>query len=287
MRKNIRQSISQRVSDLKLLFDLIGSILREKGLLKRNNLGTWEYRTDDGVKFKLRHCSWDSAIILETWRLNEYLRFIPEIKENSIIIDVGAHIGVFSLFVANKFDNIKILAFEPNPNNFALLTENVKINQFENKIFPYRLALSDKSGKIVKVNIHPYNTGMSSTVQSYEKTKKGKNHFFEAPTISLDDIFAKHNITDCSLLKVDCEGCEYIVVPNTKESTLKKIKNISLEYHKCGDIKQIKKRLENVGFKTELYRAIPNKIIGGLVKAPLLSAKQNTIPPTSYPNKLC
>jgi FkbM family methyltransferase len=274
MEEVIRQFVFQRMNNLKLLLDLVGSVLREKGLLKRNKHGIWEYKNSDGIKFKLRRYCWDSGIIMETWWLNEYLRFSPEIKENSIIIDVGAHIGAFSLFIASKFNNVKVLAFEPDPDNFALLTANIKLNGLENNIFPYRLAFSNKSGKKIKINIHPYNTGMSSATQSYKGLVKGQKSYFEALTVSLDDIFVKHNITNCDLLKMDCEGCEYVVILNTKEGTLKKIKNLSLEYHKCGDIKQIKKRLEDIGFKTKFDRAISNKIIGGLVKAPLLSAKR-------------
>ena len=69
------------------------------------------------------------------------------IKKGDIVLDVGAHIGYFTLIFAKLVGkNGKVFAFEPDPTNFDLLTKNVEINGYKNVIL-VRKAFSDKTGK--------------------------------------------------------------------------------------------------------------------------------------------
>jgi tRNA1(Val) A37 N6-methylase TrmN6 len=43
------------------------------------------------------------------------------LKNNSVVIDVGANIGYFSLFVLRNFENLKVVAIEPHPRNFEMM----------------------------------------------------------------------------------------------------------------------------------------------------------------------
>lgn len=265
--------LSQFKRDSRLFIDLTRSFLREKGLLKRRPIRFRYHRTKEGVGLKLRDDVWDSAIIIETWWLNEYLRNLENIKEGATVIDIGAHIGSFSIFVASQFKNIRVLAFEPEPDNFALLKENISINHLEDRVFPFRLALDQRGGERTRLYYHPDNLGMHSLVLSHKNLPQDKRKtFFEVKTISLKEIFEENQILKCDLLKMDCEGCEYSVLLSTPGSTLRKIRNLTLEYHPGGDIRKIKQYLEGVGFKTRLGRAIPNHLIGWMINAPLLKA---------------
>lgn len=259
--------------DLQLLVDLARSFLRQQGLLKRKPILFWHYKTRQGIEFKLRRDVWDSAVVIETWWLNEYLRNLKKIQEGATVIDVGAHIGSFSIFIASNLKDVKVLAFEPGPDNFILLKENIKINHLENKVLPFKFALAKKGGEKIKFNVHPDNLGMCSSVLSYKNLRKEKKDiFFEAKTISLKQVFEKNQLSKCDLLKMDCEGCEYPVLLSTPEDVLKKIRNLTLEYHRGGDIQKVKQYLEHTGFKTKFDRAIPNRAIGWMVNAPLLNA---------------
>src|SRR3972149_3504792 len=144
--------------DLFLICDLVRSILRRNGLLKRSAKSA-TYTTREGVVFKMRRDVWDSAILMETWWLHEYHRYLQDLGKNPVVVDVGAHIGDFSLFMAHKIPGARILAYEPEPENFALLLENIQANLFE-QIVPFRQAISDKSGEKTRIFRHPDNLGM-------------------------------------------------------------------------------------------------------------------------------
>src|SRR5205085_647179 len=67
-----------------------------------------------------------------------------EIKKGDIVVDIGAHIGLFSLCAAQ--DASKVYAFEPLQDNFKLLEENIKQNNCKN-IFPFQMAVARKTGQ--------------------------------------------------------------------------------------------------------------------------------------------
>lgn len=61
-----------------------------------------------------------------------------EKSKPNVIVDVGVHIGVFSVKVARKFKHAKIYSIEPEKNNFQKLIINKKLNKLKN-ILPYKL----------------------------------------------------------------------------------------------------------------------------------------------------
>lgn len=68
------------------------------------------------------------------------------ISDNSIIIDIGANIGVYSLF-ASQSKNTTIYAYEPMPENYNLLKENISLNKLKKNIFPFNLAIGAREEK--------------------------------------------------------------------------------------------------------------------------------------------
>ena len=68
-----------------------------------------------------------------------------EIKGN-IVIDLGAHIGVFSVYAA-LYGAEKVYAYEPLKENYDLLVKNIAVNNLQDKIIPIQKAVTDKKGK--------------------------------------------------------------------------------------------------------------------------------------------
>ena len=64
------------------------------------------------------------------------------------MFDVGAHIGLFSIFCALIHNRVKIYAFEPFPSNYNLLLYNLRLNNLLNRVTAQKLALSDKDGLV-------------------------------------------------------------------------------------------------------------------------------------------
>lgn len=75
----------------------------------------------------------------------ETILWINTFKEDGVFFDVGANIGVYSLYAAHLTRSLFVAAFEPLPANIISLLRNVELNQFK-RILPMRYAISDKEG---------------------------------------------------------------------------------------------------------------------------------------------
>lgn len=151
------------------------------------------------------------------------------------IIDIGANCGVASIILAKQNPKSKILAYEPHLPTFKLLEENIRINSLQN-ITIYNLAVSNESGKEIKLCVHPDYSGGNTTCSDEETfighfNNKENISFLSVKTISLDDIIKYHSIDQVNLLKIDCEGAEYEIIYESNFIRERKVKNIVGEFH--------------------------------------------------------
>ena len=79
------------------------------------------FKTKTGLRIKIRVRSTDLMALTNVWMINEYDVEDFEINTNDTVIDIGAHIGLFSLLVSQLCKTGKILSFEPVSENFDLL----------------------------------------------------------------------------------------------------------------------------------------------------------------------
>jgi len=203
----------------------------------------------NGIKFKTNGNILDVVAIVENFSLeNKYDYFLKKSEEKCIILDIGANIGTFSVYIGKKYPISKLFCYEPDEKNFEKLVENLQINSITNASF-YRKAVGKKNEliKLFSDELGKFGTVGSSTVTKGPKEMKVK-------CITLENIFDENQIISCDLLKLDCEGAEYDILMNTKKEIFDKIKLISLEYHNINnhDGYELKKFLETLGFVVKL-----------------------------------
>src|SRR3989344_3874707 len=185
------------------------------------------------------------------------------IPNNSVIIDIGANIGVFSIFSAGK-SNI-VYSYEPMSDNFRLLEENIKLNKLENRVFALNIGIAAKREKrklyLGKSPFHSFLPMESSpfNVLYSDRGTANKQSFLEINCISLKDIFDENQISKCDILKIDCEGAEYEILYNLPDSYFKRIKEIRMEYHNHlnqyeNNGEYLKSFLANRGFSIEKFK---------------------------------
>ena len=75
----------------------------------------------------------------------EHLKFFSHIKELEVIVDIGAHIGYYSLYSSKKVKNGRVFAFEPFEESFEILIKNLELNQITN-VVTQNMGVSHKSG---------------------------------------------------------------------------------------------------------------------------------------------
>jgi FkbM family methyltransferase len=192
----------------------------------------------------------DLAIANELFLDRQYRHCEPAIKAaKHSIIDVGGHLGFFSLLAGLLNTKTPIYTYEPHIGNFELLKENLKLNRIKN-VSPKQTAVSDQAGDIkLQISAEDLN---HSIVHAIEPT--GETQTVHATT--LEKIFQKNRIVKCDLLKLDCEGSEFKIISNSPKEVFKKIDNIFLEYHDwagAGHSSELKQTLINLGYKVEQY----------------------------------
>ncbi len=179
-------------------------------------------RLKNGCQFKVRSLM-DVWIIKETCLDHDYESNATPIQDGWTLIDIGAGLGDFAISVAYEHPSCRIYAYEPFPASFRLLEENIRLNAINN-VATFPIAVGARSGAMT----------LFATGAAVQHTTTNTSRAAEAITIqglSLDDVFAANAIEVCDFLKMDCEGGEFDILFNTSETTLKKIKNICLEYH--------------------------------------------------------
>ena len=191
--------------------------------------------------------------IYRTWKI--YGISINEAKRYRTVIDIGGHIGLFSVFLGVLNPKCKIFCFEMVKDNFNKLRQNIKNCGLKN-IISLNLAITDKTQDIEYYkggDCSGFTTKKIDFFFSGKKPRSEKNmkSIGKVKSITLNEIF---DIKSVDYLKFNCEGAEFEIIYSTNEKNLKKITKMGIQYHehknykiddlvkylsKYGDVKKI------------------------------------------------
>ncbi len=199
------------------------------------------------IKINYRDNSTDIGVIKEVFFEDPY--FISDIPNNSLVIDIGAHIGTFSLRCA-KERNCTVYSYEPCEDSYRLLIENIRNNRLEDKIKAFRMAISSRNtSREFYVDRYHYSGSSFCLKESAEKKTFDRPYYPEnVVCTTLGQIFVDNNLSKCDILKIDCEGEERNIFSSTSANILKMVDKMMLEYHLYVDGNEISKYLTNMGF---------------------------------------
>lgn len=185
-------------------------------------------------EIKLLH--WEHDIDLGVFFEDEY-KSLP--VKDKIVIDIGANIGDTAIYFALKGAK-KIIAIEPSPINHNFAKENIELNKVDQKIELLLAGCSYKPG-----TTYLENDKGGSTFSLELNKKKG----VEIPLLTLEGILSKISEKP-TILKIDCEGCEYDIVLSSTKEILQNFTQIQIEYH-YGYL-NLKEKLEKCGFRVRV-----------------------------------
>lgn len=184
----------------------------------------------DGITFMTpnMHCAWrvESLYTKEP----DTIEWIKGMQPGEVLYDVGANMGQYSLYAAHR--GIKVHAFEPEAQNFALLCRNVAINKMNDRISAWPIALSNKPG-IAELHLSTMMAGGSCHAfdQSIDFHGNEKKFPFVQGSMSTTiDIFAgKYDKPDH--IKIDVDGFEHLVVEGMIY-TVTRVKSVLIEINR-------------------------------------------------------
>jgi FkbM family methyltransferase len=135
------------------------------------------------------------------------------------IVDLGAHVGLTSLFFLRDFSHARFVCVEANPENSGLLQHN--LGCLENRVHIFPGAVSDISGPVIFVTDGPTWSGRVSTQDNGGAAIRG---------YAMEEILASSNVTTIDILKVDIEGAEQQLFRRAAD-WLRKVRIIIIELH--------------------------------------------------------
>lgn len=150
------------------------------------------------------------------------LTFAP----GDVILDIGAHVGIVSCYLAKKWPEARIFAFEPIPDNYQRLRRNLAVNGClppAGKVVPMGAAVTSDGRDITMRGDHTHNTGGYSAFG-------GGPDAFTVQSLSLPSFLASVEISRIALLKLDCEGGEYELL-STFPSHAVTVDHLIMEVH--------------------------------------------------------
>ncbi len=200
----------------------------------------------------------------------------------AVVFDVGANIGLFTLFATTRSPGAQIWAFEPAPPLFALLQDNASRYAPAARLF--NLGVADRSGT-AEILFYPESSGMSSFHANQQEEREAlrtvvenearegdeaarrilegqleeylderlKGTSFPCRLTTMSEVIASERMESIDLLKIDVQKSEMAVLQGLREEDWPKVRQLAVEVHDLdGRVERLRQRLEEVGYTVEI-----------------------------------
>jgi len=184
----------------------------------------------------------------------------------SRVIDCGANIGLFALFLVERSPGIRVHCFEPAPSTAAQLRVNLSNNQLESFVEVHQFALGvQRTTRILEEHA---SSGQRALLPDGSPLR-GASDIVQC--IDLNHALALCGDSNVDLLKIDAEGAELEILQSGDDSVWKRIQRIVLEYHddlRPGTKDRLLKLLKTAGYdEVRLITTFPHSHTTGILQA--------------------
>jgi FkbM family methyltransferase len=199
------------------------------------------WRTSTGIQF---YC----AGLWPFMRSAEHKRIVTDwidgFGSNAVFWDIGANVGVYTLYAASK--GTRVMAFEPEAESFALLQRNVDLNGFQGRVAAFNLALSNRTGL---ANFELADTRVGTPNHQIRDCDQGNGHLRKVMMITGRDASRLFQIEKPTHVKIDVDGFELAVMRglDLADETLREVQ---VELRGTPDADQIREMFSSHGYRT-------------------------------------
>ena len=178
----------------------------------------------------------------------ETLRWIDENKHLGNLFDIGANVGIYSIYFAKQSKH-DVVAFEPSPFNLPSLVRNINLNKLSQKVtvFSHPLFSTNTISKFNLSDDMPAGAHNSFGVNyNSEGLKQDWSIFYNTVGFSLDYLIENGILPSVpSLIKIDVDGIEHLILAGAKKTlSHKKCQTVLVEVN--NDFEEQKKSVENL-----------------------------------------
>ncbi len=190
------------------------------------------YKTSTGnyylPQFALKDLIRNEIIDNKIFDKKVYETAIKYIKEDTIVLDVGANFGQLSVLLSNYKKDVEVYSFEASKYIFEILKKNVQVNNANVRLFHNLVGNeTEKELFIKKLNISRFNTYGSNMIEKTDTQKDDSLDIEKINSIKIDDILFEKKI---SLMKIDVQGYDLEVLKGSKKTIIKQQMPIIFEY---------------------------------------------------------
>jgi FkbM family methyltransferase len=188
---------------------------------------TFTLQLREGAQLCVHAPGYDTFIVNEIWADKQYTPSSSfSIRDGWVVVDIGAHKGIFAVFAATRARDVKVSSFEASPENFACLSRNVRLNHLSN-VQAFNVAVGGRDG-VSTLNLYRdngQNTLLKRSNPALHPVGSVRVETWSLATV-LNTVAARVN-----LLKMDIEGMEYETLFSCPDEYLERVDRIALEYH--------------------------------------------------------
>lgn len=181
-----------------------------------------------------------------------YAAAAESLESGDTVVDVGAHVGVTSLYFAGQAADVRVIACEPAPRSVACLRANfdrylpeavcvqaavgarpgvAELTYYPHQTTMTTLHVDDQDDKLnLDTVLRNVGVGVPERASLWEKSRSDPEHL-TVPVKTLSELFAEHDVRKVGLLKIDVERAELDVLEGISDSDHRMIRSIVLEVH--------------------------------------------------------
>jgi FkbM family methyltransferase len=242
----------ERVARIKYFVDRLLVFLIRKQV--RGGMRLWKYlcrsqrlhvSTKHGVRLLLDPGEGiDSVVLREGFYEEEvYLAVEGALSPDDVFWDIGANLGLHAFTVRKNFPSVGVYAFEPNPAMVDLLKQNAKRNDLAIEILP--IAVGNTEGES-EFFLHQGNSGRCGL---YNRDADPKLTSISVQTASGDALIARGVVRAPSVIKIDVEGHEFIVLQGLAVALKSESLRAVVFEDQIADETEVKELLRQSGFE--------------------------------------
>ena len=191
-------------------------------------------------------------VLLKSGHKSEY--YLPSDFNPKVILDIGANIGITSIYLTNKFPNAKIFSFEPLLENYDILKKNTE-NYKNIKVFNFGLGQKDEALDIF-LSDDSENFGGGSF---FPEVGGASNSKVKCEIRNIQNTLTGLNVKEIDLIKIDTEGAEFDILTSLNKKYLEGVKWITGELHGYRDF-ELLSYLQSLGFRIGVKKQMDNRL---------------------------